>query len=85
MKLKREQCSRLLEVAELVKSKKPLRYIKGFKTTSFDIYTKEEMLKIVTIATTMNAGKQVEKYRNSTGRDTKYYIDEINKIYSGKA
>ncbi len=81
LQLKKEQCKKLLWVAELVKSKKSLRYIKGFKTTSFDIYSKEEMIKIVTISTTMNEGKQSGKYRNSRGRDTKYYIDKINEIY----
>lgn len=82
LRLKRHQCMKLLEVAELIKSKKTSRYIKGYKTTSFDIYTKEEMIKIVNIATTMNASRQVEKYRYSKGRNTRYYLGKINEIYS---
>ena len=81
LRIKKEQCRKLLSIAELIKSKKNRRYIKGFKTTSFDIYTKNEMLKVVTIATTMNASKQTEKYRNTLSRDTKYYIEKIEEIY----
>ena len=82
LQLKKRQCQQLLWVCNLVQSKKGKRYCKGYLTKSKDIYSKAEMLKIVKIATTMNDGMQANRFRNSKGRDTQFYISEINKIYS---
>lgn len=81
LQLKKRQCHQLLWACNLVQSKKDKRYCKGYLTKSKDIYSKAEMLKIVKIATTMNDGMQANRFRNSKGRDTQFYINEINKIY----
>ncbi len=81
LRLKHEQCRKLSGVAQLMVSKKPLRYVNGYKTSNFDIYSREEMLEIVTIATTMNASQQTNKFRNALGRNTQYYIDRVNQAY----
>ena len=81
LELKKEQAKKLLSVCELMKSKRKKRYCKGFTTTSFDIYSKAEMIRIAKIATTMNAGMQTNRFRKARGRDTQYYINQLNKIY----
>lgn len=79
--LKKEQAKKLLSVCKLMRSKKSKRYCKGLTTTSFDIYSKDEMLKIVDIATTMNVGMQTNRFRKARGRDTQYYINQLRQIY----
>jgi len=81
LRLKIKQSQQLLWACNLVKSKASKRYIKGYLTKSSDIYSKAEMLKIVKIATTMNVGMQTNRFRKSKGRDTQYYINQLNKIY----
>ena len=81
LEIKGEQAKKLSWVCKLMKSKKGKRYCKGITTTSFDIYSKIEMLKIAKIATTMNAGMQTNRFRKAKGRDTQYYINQLNQIY----
>ena len=81
LRLKKEQANKLLGVCEMMKSKKDRRYLKGFQTTSMDIYSKAEMTKIIRIATTMNAGTQSNRFRKAKGRDTNYYLDKLNQFY----
>ena len=80
--LKKEQAKKLLSVCNLMKSKRKKRYCKGLATSSFDIYSKTEILKIVKIATTMNAGMQTNRFRKAKGRDTQYYVNKIKQIYA---
>ena len=81
LKLKKEQATKLLKVCNLMKSKKSQRYCKGFQTSSMDIYSKAEMTDIIIIATTMNEGTQMNRFRNAKGRDTHYYLKKLNQIY----
>lgn len=81
LRLKKKQAKKLLSVCRLMRSKRSKRYCRGFTTTSFDIYSKAEMLKIVEIATTMNEGMQTNHFRKAKGRDTQYYINQLNQIY----
>ena len=81
LRLKARQCQQLLWAGNLVKSKTSKRYIKGYLTKSKDIYSKAEMLKIVKITTTMNAGMQSNRFRKANGRDEQYYIKQLSKIY----
>ena len=81
LRIKEKQCQQLLWACELVESKKQKRYCKGYLTRSKDIYSKAEMLKIAKIATTMNAGMQTNRFRKVKGRDTQYYVDQLNEIY----
>lgn len=81
LELKKEQAKKLLSVCELMKSKRKKRYCKGLATSSFDIYSKTEMLKIAEIATTMNVGTQTNRFRKAKGRDTQYYINQLQQIY----
>ena len=80
---KKEQCEKLLSIARLVKSKKEDRYKKGYLTRTTDIYTKEEFQMVIKIATTMNAGRQSNRFRNALGRNTEYYLKLVDKMYGG--
>jgi hypothetical protein len=46
------------------------------------IYSKEEMIEMVKIATSLNETMQVVRFRESTGRNFNFYLKEIDQIYS---
>ena len=81
LQLKDEQCKKIITIAELILSKKGLRYFKGPRTERKDVYTKEELKGIAVMATTMNSGRQVTKYRDSIGRNTEHYLNLIDRMY----
>lgn len=46
------------------------------------IYSKEEMIKMVKIAITLNEGMQMNRWRESQSRDIDHYLQKIEEIYS---
>jgi hypothetical protein len=79
--LKKSQCEKLLIVARVMQGHQDRRYIKGPTTSLIDIYSKDELQMIVKTATTMNAGRQNTKYRDTKGRNTDYYLELVDKMY----
>ena len=82
LQLKQDQCRSVLDIAKIIRDRRDRRYINGYKTKLSDIYTKEELTMIIKSATTMNASRQVNKYRNTLGRNTDYYLEMLDRMYT---
>lgn len=81
LKLKKEKAIKFLRVCELIKRGRDARYKDMRNFSKEKVYTKEEMIEIIEIATTMNIGKQSTRFRDSQSRNKQYFLDYINKLY----
>jgi len=78
--LKEKQAIRFIKICKMIKAGKLRR--KGINMYGGEkIYSKEEMIEMITVATTLNEGTQMTRFRESTGRNTQYYLNIIEKLY----
>lgn len=78
---KERQARGFIKVCEIIRAGKLRR--RGINLYGGEkIYSKEQLIEMITIATTLNAGIQNIKYRESQSRNTQYYLDMIEKIYT---
>lgn len=80
--LKEKQADMLIEACKLIQERHRgygmTSGVKGIRT-----FSKEDYQKLVTIATTMNAGLQSTRWRETKGRNTEYYLKLVDKMYGG--
>ena len=77
--IKKTQAEKLLCVCNLMRLR--LDNSGKFRQKTTEIYTKEDMQKIIITATTMNKGLQSTRWRETKGRNTDYYLELVDKMY----
>lgn len=71
---------RFLGVCEIIRDGKARR--KGVNMYGGEkIYNKEQMIRMATVATSLNDSMQTARFRNTLGRDLGYYLKIIEEIY----
>ncbi len=80
LRIKRDKAEKFLEMCLKIKEGMKRRYSGRFWEGE-KIYTKGEMIEMVTVAVTLNRGRQGRRFRNTLGRDLNYYLKAIDEIY----
>lgn len=65
------------KLRDFKKKRKGVNFWKGER-----VYSKSELIELVTISTSLNFGMQETRWRNSLGRNLDYYLKYIDDVYS---
>jgi hypothetical protein len=78
--IKKRQAGMLLEACQLIKTRNEERAGKWVEKGT-KIYTEEDYSKLVKISTTMNEGRQIERWRNAKGRNIDFYLELVKRMF----
>ncbi|MGA2912548.1 MAG: LAGLIDADG family homing endonuclease [Methanoregula sp.] len=79
--IKKRQAGMLLEACKLIRTRTEERAGK-FLGKGTKIYSEQDYQKLVEISTTMNEGRQIERWRNAKGRNKDYYLDLVRRMFA---